>query len=121
MNITENSFSVLDLCNEINPSLYLENFQKFYYYPVLEYSNDNCHILIDNKNKYINSDWTLISGISDVIHIYSILGFNIILIAFSSFINLFTISVAEFELIITDSNIFPFLSPYFDNICCKLK
>ena len=70
MNITENSFSVLELCNEINPSLYLENFQKFYYYPVLEYSNDNCHILIDNKNKYINSDWTLISGISDVIHIY---------------------------------------------------
>ena len=70
MNITENSFSVMDSFNELNPSLYLENFQKFYYYPILEYNNEICHILLNNKNKYINNDWTLISGISDVIHIY---------------------------------------------------
>ena len=70
MNITENSLSELDSSNEINPSIYLEYFKKFYYYPILEYNNENCHILINQKNKYINNDWTLISGISDVIHIY---------------------------------------------------
>ena len=70
MNITENSFSVLDSCNDINSAIYLEYFQKLYYYPILEYNNENCHILLDYKNKYITSDWVLISGISDVIHIY---------------------------------------------------
>ena len=70
MNITENSFTILDSCNENNPSIYLENFQKFYYYPVLEYNRENCHILINDKNKYITNDWTLITGIADVIHIY---------------------------------------------------
>jgi len=70
MNITENSFTVLDSCNENNPSIYLENFQKFYYYPVLEYNRENCHILLNDKNKYIANDWTLITGIADVIHIY---------------------------------------------------
>ena len=70
MNITENSFSVLDSCNENNPSIYLEYFQKFYFYPVLEYNRENCHVLINNKNKYITNDWTLITGIADVIHIY---------------------------------------------------
>jgi len=70
MNTTENSFSVLDSCNETNPAIYLEYFQKFYYYPILEYNNEDCHVLIDYKNKYITSDWILITGISDVIHIY---------------------------------------------------
>ena len=70
MNIIENSFSVLDSCNELNSSIYLENYKKLYYYPILEYNNDNCHMLLNNNNKYTTSDWTLITGISDVIHIY---------------------------------------------------
>ena len=70
MNITENSFSVLDSCNELNPSIYLQYFQKLYYYPVLEYNKENCHILLNNENKNITNDWTLITGIADPIHIY---------------------------------------------------
>lgn len=70
MNITENSLCVLDSCNELNSSIYLEYFQKYYYYPVIEYNKENCHILLNNKTKFITSDWILITGISDVIHIY---------------------------------------------------
>ena len=70
MNLIENSFSVLDNCKEYNSSVYLDYFKKLYYYPMLEYNNDNCHILMDNNIKYITSEWTLITGISDAIHIY---------------------------------------------------
>jgi hypothetical protein len=70
MNLTENSFSVLDNCKEYNSSVYLDYFKKFYYYPILEYNKDNCHILIDNNIKYISSEWELITGIADAIHIY---------------------------------------------------
>ena len=70
MNLTENSFSVLDNCKEYNSSVYLDYFKKLYYYPMLEYNNENCHILIDNNIKYISNEWTLITGIADAIHIY---------------------------------------------------
>ena len=70
MNLTENSFIVLDNCKENNSSIYLDYFKKIYYYPMLEYNNDNCHILIDNNIKFITSEWSLITGISDAIHIY---------------------------------------------------
>ena len=70
MNLTENSFCTLDNCKESNSSVYLDYFKKFYYYPMLEYNNDNCHILIENNIKYIENEWTLITGIADSIHIY---------------------------------------------------
>ena len=70
MNLTENSFSVLDNCKEYNSSVFLDYFKKLYYFPMLEYNNDNCHILMDNNIKYTTSEWTLITGISDSIHIY---------------------------------------------------
>ena len=70
MNLTENSFCVLDNCKEYNSSIYLDFFKKLYYFPRLEYNNDNCHILIDNHKKYITSEWILITGLADAIHIY---------------------------------------------------
>ena len=70
MNLTENSFGILDNCKEYNSSVFLDYFKKLYYFPLLEYNNDNCHILIDNNIKYISNEWTLITGIADAIHIY---------------------------------------------------
>ena len=70
MNLTHNSFCTLDSCKEYNSSVYLDYFKKLYYYPILEYNNDNCHILLDNNIKYITSEWALITGIADAIHIY---------------------------------------------------
>ena len=70
MNLTHNSFCTLDGCKECNSSVYLDYFKKLYYYPILEYNNDNCHILLDNNIKYVASEWTLITGIADAIHIY---------------------------------------------------
>ena len=37
---------------------------------MLEYNKENCHILLNNENKNITNDWTLITGIADPIHIY---------------------------------------------------
>ena len=70
MNITSNSFNVLEDNSFDNSSIYLEYFKQYYYYPLLEFNNDYCYMLIDSKKKYILSNWKLISGISDPIHIY---------------------------------------------------
>ena len=70
MNITSNSFNVMETNANDNSSIYLEYFKNYYYYPLLEFNNDYCHMLIDKKKKYVQSEWKLISGISDPIHIY---------------------------------------------------
>ena len=70
MNITSNSFNVMETHANDNSSIYLEYFKNYYYYPLLEFNNDYCHMLIDTKKKYITSEWKLISGIADPIHIY---------------------------------------------------
>ena len=70
MNITSNSFNVMETNANDNSSIYLEYFKNYYYYPLLEFNNDYCHMLIDTKKKYVQSEWKLISGISDPIHIY---------------------------------------------------
>ena len=70
MNITSNSFNVMEENSLDNSSVYLEYFKNYFYYPLLEFNNDYCYILIDSKKKNISSDWKLISGISDPIHIY---------------------------------------------------
>ena len=70
MNITSNSFNVMETNANDNSSIYLEYFKNYYYYPLLEFNNDYCHMLIDTKKKYVQSEWKLISGIADPIHIY---------------------------------------------------
>ena len=70
MNITSNSFNVMETNSNDNSSIYLEYFKNYYYYPLLEFNNDYCHMLIDIKKKFISSEWKLISGIADPIHIY---------------------------------------------------
>ena len=70
MNLTTNSFNVMDTSVNDNSSIYLEYFRNYYYFPFLEYNNDYCHMLIDTKIKYVTSEWKLVSGIADPIHIY---------------------------------------------------
>jgi len=70
MNITSNSFNVMETNSTDNTSIYLEYFKNYYYYPLLEFNNDYCHMLIDTKKKFTSSQWKLISGIADPIHIY---------------------------------------------------
>ena len=70
MNINSNSFNVMEDNSSENSSVYLEYFKNYYYYPLLEFNNDYCYMLIDSKKKYVSDDWKLISGISDPIHIY---------------------------------------------------
>ena len=70
MNLTENSFNIFDAYSKLNSSIYLDYFRKLYYYPILEYNNDSSHILIPHDKKFITSDYKLITGISDPIHIY---------------------------------------------------
>ena len=70
MNITSNSFNVMETNANDNSSVYLEYFKNYFYYPLLEFNNDNCHMLIDTRKKFISSEWKLISGIADPIHIY---------------------------------------------------
>ena len=70
MNITSNSFNVMETNANDNSSVYLEYFRNYYYYPLLEFNNDYCHMLIDTRKKFISSEWKLISGIADPIHIY---------------------------------------------------
>ena len=70
MNITSNSFNVMETNSSDNTSIYLEYFKNYYYYPLLEFNNDYCHMLIDAKRKFIPSQWKLISGIADPLHIY---------------------------------------------------
>ena len=70
MNITSNSMQAMEDNSMDNSSIYLEYFKNYFYYPLLEFNNDYCYMLIDNRKKYITVDWKLISGISDPIHIY---------------------------------------------------
>ena len=70
VNLTENSFDVMESYTDDNTSVYLEYFKNYYYYPLIEFNNGNCHMLIDTKKKYITSEWKLITGISDPVHIY---------------------------------------------------
>jgi len=70
LNIVINSNLTIDDTYQENSSLYLENFKKLYYYPMLEYNNDFSFIIIDNKYSYKISEWKLVTGSSDPIHIY---------------------------------------------------
>ena len=70
VNLTENSFDVMESYTNDNTSVYLEYFKNYYYYPLIEFNNGNCHMLIDTKKKYITSEWKLITGISDPVHVY---------------------------------------------------
>lgn len=70
INLCENSLSVINHSGEYNSSIYLDYFKKYYYYPMLEYNNDACHMLIDVSERFIFSEWKLITGISDAVHIY---------------------------------------------------
>jgi len=77
MNICVNSNFVLDSENAENTSTYLDYFKKLYYFPMLEFNNDYCHLLIDNELTYKFSEWTLVTGISDPVHIYYMYKINI--------------------------------------------
>ena len=70
INIVSNSFNVMEENSLDNSSIYLEYFKNYFYFPLLEFNNDYCYMLIDSRKKYISSNWKLISGISDPIHIY---------------------------------------------------
>jgi len=70
INLTENSYMTLDYYNEENTSIYLDYFKKMHYRPMIEYNNENCNMIIDNIYQFKSSDWKLITGISDPIHIY---------------------------------------------------
>ena len=70
MNINHNSFNILEENALDNSSTYLEYFKNYFYFPLLEFNNDYCYILLDTKKKYILNNWTIINGIADPIHIY---------------------------------------------------
>ena len=70
INLCENSLDVMESYLNDNSSVYLDYFKKYFYFPMLEFNNDNCHMLIKSESKYIFSDYKLITGISDPIHIY---------------------------------------------------
>ena len=70
LNIVINSNLTIEDTFHENSSLYLENFKKLYYYPILEYNNDYSFIIIDNKYSFKISEWKLVTGSSDPIHIY---------------------------------------------------
>ncbi len=69
INLCENSLDVIESSKE-NTSIYLDYYKKYNYVPMLEYNNDSCHMLIDSKERYIFSEWKLITGTSDPVHIY---------------------------------------------------
>ena len=77
LNLAVNSYTVLSDSKEESSSTYLENFRKFYYYPLLEFNNDFCYVLIDSKIKTSFSNWKLVTGISDPIHIYYMYKLNL--------------------------------------------
>lgn len=70
INLCENSLEVIERSGKENTSIYLDYFKSYNYSPMLEYNNDTCHMLIDSKERYIFSEWKLITGISDPVHIY---------------------------------------------------
>jgi hypothetical protein len=77
LNICQNSNTVLESSLNENSSIYLDYFKKLYYYPMLEFNNDFCHFSIDNEICYKFSDWKLVTGISDPVHIYYMYKINI--------------------------------------------
>jgi hypothetical protein len=70
INLCENSILVIENACKDNTSIQLEYYKKYLYYSLLEYNNDSCHMLINSKERFIFSEWTLITGISDAVHIY---------------------------------------------------
>lgn len=79
LNLTENSHSTMNLeasmlktniDNMFNPSIALDSFKRVYYHPLLEFNKESCHFLIENKYNFLFSQPKLLSGISDVVHIY---------------------------------------------------
>ncbi len=77
INLTENSYMTLDYYNDENTSIYLDYFKKMHYRPMIEYNNENCNMIIDNIYQFKSSDWKLITGISDPIHVYYMYNLNI--------------------------------------------
>lgn len=77
INLTENSYMTLDYYNDENTSIYLDYFKKMHYRPLIEYNNENCNMIIDNIYQFKSSDWKLITGISDPIHVYYMYNLNI--------------------------------------------
>jgi hypothetical protein len=79
INLTANSLLTLDSSFEEreNSSTYLDYFKKLYYYPMLEFNNDFCHMVIDNTYQFKFSEWKLITGISDPVHIYYMYKLNL--------------------------------------------
>lgn len=77
INLTENSYMTLDFYNDENTSIYLDYFKKMHYRPMIEYNNENCNMIIDNIYQFKSSDWKLITGISDPIHVYYMYNLNI--------------------------------------------
>ena len=73
INLNVNCYNILSKLYKKNSSIYLDNIINYYTFPLLEFNNDNCHnchMIIDNLDRYIFSEWKLITGISDPIHIY---------------------------------------------------
>jgi hypothetical protein len=77
INLCENSNYILDNYYEENSSVYLDYFKKLAYFSMLESNNEFSHLLIDNVFTYKFSDWKLVTGISDAIHIYYMYRINI--------------------------------------------
>ena len=77
INLTENSYMILDYYNDENTSLYLDYFKKMHYRPMIEYNNENSNMIIDNIYQFKSSEWKLITGISDPIHVYYMYNLNI--------------------------------------------
>jgi hypothetical protein len=70
INLCENSNFIIDGYYEENSSIYLDYFRKLAYFSMIESNNEFSHLLIDNVFTYKFSDWKLVTGISDAIHIY---------------------------------------------------
>ena len=77
INIYENSNLTIDSSYEENSSVYLDYFKKLYYCSMLEFNNDFCHFAIDNNLHFKFSEWKLVTGISDPVHLYYMYKINI--------------------------------------------
>jgi len=77
INLTVNSYMTLDYYNDENTSTYLDYFKKMHYCPMIEYNNENCNMIIDYIYQFKFSDWKLITGISDPMHVYYMYNLNI--------------------------------------------
>lgn len=77
INLIENSYMTLDNYSDENTSIYLDYFKKMHYRPMIEYNNANCNMIIDNNFQFKSSDWKLITGISDPVHVYYMYNLNV--------------------------------------------